>query len=463
MKENVTFSIGSIALIEKADAQTGFFRDVFSGIGGRARDFIPAVKLLMANKLEESVAVHRILDFTPKEKLSLLGFRKEISDRTLNRTLERLGEKGQFIMAKYQKWVKKNGLIDRIQNIDFSSSYFEGDNCDLAKLGYSRDHQPGKPQLTYGISIGANRIPTALTIQKGNVNDREHMKAMLRLSSKILAPESLLVFDCGGNTKKNKETILKIGFNYLTLRGKKVGPYKEATAFFRSTTKERIEMGGSVYFCAKREKDCEFQYIFFSQKLAEDQLAKKERKFMKELKKGASLEKKVLRGKEIGRQVYEDGWIISQGKIQQSLERMKNPFITGIEGYFILESSLDLESSEILRLYREKDVVEKFIRDLKEGAEMRPIRHWSKNAVIGYVLLVFLTNALANLTQFLTKNSLVKNLKVLKKYLSNLTVCVIYPKNWFRIAVVSNFSAEMKAMFGDFVKKYGEIEPQAWS
>lgn len=463
MKDNVTFSIGSVALIDKIDAQTGFFRDVFSGIGGRARDFIPAIKLLMVNKLEDSFSIHRLLDFTPKEKRSLLGFKKEMSDRTLNRTLERLGEKGQFIMARYQKWVKKNGLVDRIQNIDFSSSYFEGNDCELGKLGYSRDHQPGKPQLTYGISIGANRIPTALTIQKGNVNDREHMNFMLKLSSKILALDSLLVFDCGGNTKKNKETILNLGFNYLTLRGKKVGTYKEAVAFFRSAKQERIETKSSVCLCAKRQKNGDFQYIFYSEKLAADQLAKKERKFERELKKGKSLEKKVLRGKEIGRQVYEDGWIISQGKIQQSLGRMQNPFITGIEGYFILESSLNLEPSEILRLYREKDVVEKFIRDLKEGAEMRPIRHWSKDAVIGYVLLVFLTNALASLTQFLTQNPLVKNLKLLKKYLSNLTVCVIYPKNWFRVTIVSNFSVEMRALFGDFVKKYGEIEPQAWS
>ena len=463
MNQNVTFSIGSVALIDKADAQTGFFRDIFSGIGGRARDFVPSIKLLMANKLEESVAVHRILDFTPKEKLSMLGFKHGTSDRTINRNLERLGENLQFVINNFQKWVKKNGLVDEIQNIDFSSSYFEGDNCDLAKRGYSRDHQPGKPQLTYGISIGANRIPTALTIQKGNVNDREHMKTMLKLSSKILAPESLLVFDCGGNTKKNKATILKLGFNYLTLRGKKVGPYKEAVAFFRSVTTERIEAGGSVYFCAKREKDGEFQYIFFSQKLAEDQLAKKEKKFMKELKKGSALEKKVLRGKEIGRQVYEDGWIISQGKIQQSLETMKNPFINGIEGYFILESSRDLVPSEILRLYREKDVVEKFIRDLKEGAEMRPIRHWSTNAVVGYVLLVFLTNALNNLTQFFAKSSVVRNLKVLKKYLNNLTVTVIYPKNSFRMAVISNFSDEMRVLFGESVRKYGEIDPQMWA
>lgn len=448
--------------MDKIGAETGFFDSIFGGITGRARDFIPAVKLLMVNKLEESVAIHRLLDFTPEDKLSILGFKHGTSDRTLNRTLERLGEKCQFILERYQQWAKKNNLIDKTQNVDFSSSYFEGNNCQLAEYGYSRDHQPGKPQLTYGISVGANRIPTALTIQKGNVNDRKHMKKMLKLCSKILAPESLLVFDCGGNTKKNKQTIRKLGFNYLTMRGKKLGPYREAISFFRKAHREQVESNGRIYLCAKRARDNEFQYILFSQSLADDQLAKKERKFQRELKKGTALEKKVRAGKELGRYVYEKGWIVAEGKLQKALGKVTNPYFTGIEGFFILESSLDLETPEVLRLYRDKDKAEKFIRDLKEGAEMRPIRHWSVNAVIGYILLVFLTNALANLTVFLSKNSLVKNLKILKKYLNNLTVTVLYPKNWFRMAVISNFSPEMRALFGDFIRKYGEIEPRIW-
>ena len=32
MKQNVSFSIGSIALLDKADAQTGFFKTVFSDL-----------------------------------------------------------------------------------------------------------------------------------------------------------------------------------------------------------------------------------------------------------------------------------------------------------------------------------------------------------------------------------------------------------------------------------------------
>ena len=49
----------------------------------------------MVNKLEDSVAIHRLMDFTPKEKLTILGFGKKKSDRSFNRTVEYLGENSQ--------------------------------------------------------------------------------------------------------------------------------------------------------------------------------------------------------------------------------------------------------------------------------------------------------------------------------------------------------------------------------
>ncbi|QQR70870.1 MAG: hypothetical protein IPI71_01970 [Methanolinea sp.] len=49
----------------------------------------------------------------------------------------------------------------------------------------------------------------------------------------------------------------------------------------------------------------------------------------------------------------------------------------------MLESTIDDDPENILNAYKNRDRAEKFIRDLKEGAELRPIRHWSKHAVIG--------------------------------------------------------------------------------
>jgi len=36
---------------------------------------------------------------------------------------------------------------------DLSSSYFEGEECPLAALGYSRDKKKGKLQVNYGLSV----------------------------------------------------------------------------------------------------------------------------------------------------------------------------------------------------------------------------------------------------------------------------------------------------------------------
>ena len=113
--------------------------------------------------------------------------------------------------------------MDDLQISDFSSSYFEGKNAEFAAHGYSRDHRPDKKQVTWGISTAISGIPTALTIQRGSVQDKTHMREMLRVCMKILNKGSLLMFDCGANTPKIKDTIVENCLHYLTLKPKKVG------------------------------------------------------------------------------------------------------------------------------------------------------------------------------------------------------------------------------------------------
>lgn len=207
MPKNKTFSLGNVALIDKIDSETNFFRTVLGQIGGRSKSFIPSVKLLISNKLNQSVSLNKILDFTPDELLETIGFEDRISDRSLYRVLERLGKRNPLVIEQFQQWIRHQDLVDPTQFVDFSSSYFEGTQCPLGKRGYSRDNQPGKLQVTFGISVGLNNIPTMLTLQKGNVQDKPHMRSMIRLCSRVLSKESLLVFDCRGIPGRiNKES-----------------------------------------------------------------------------------------------------------------------------------------------------------------------------------------------------------------------------------------------------------------
>jgi transposase len=454
MKENVTFSLGNIALIEKADEElNGYFQRVFDGVTGKAQDYLPCAKLLIANRLGDCLAVSR-LDDIPDEYFARLGFLKPRSDRTLNRTLERIGRSHQFIIHNHQEVIKERGLVSKEQFPDFSSSYFEGKSSPLGELGYSRDGEPGKEQITFGICTGINDIPTALTIQKGNVQDKKHFRVMLKTAGYVLEEGSVLIFDCGANTKGNKKLVRARKYHYLTLRAKKVGPYKKLIEFYKSHEKTTFTLNDRVYSCVKMKLKDEVQYIFYSENLYKDQMRTKKKKFMKELIKNKVKLKKTLQGKILAEYVCEEGYILTKGTLQKVVNEMPNPYINGIEGFFVLESSIDDDPEKILALYKNRDKAEKLIRNMKEGTELHPIRHWNKWSVIGYIVIIFLTNFLTNLTLLKTKSPLVKNVKLLKKYLNNLTLTVVYPPNGFRFSIISNISDEIRSILGDYIDKY---------
>ncbi|MBI2671511.1 hypothetical protein HYX16_01115, partial [Candidatus Woesearchaeota archaeon] len=203
MKDNVAFSIGSVVLINKVDDELNYFDSLFKGISGKAKTINNTAKLLVYNRLGKCVSVNRFQDFYPEELYKKLKFNKIPSERTIYRDLSRIGKNYQFILENHQKIIKKEKLNCDTNFIDFSSTYFEGKGSELGKLGYSRDNQPGKKQITFGISTGINEIPTALTIQEGNVQDKKHFKIMLKTASAVLPEKSLLIFDCGANTKEN--------------------------------------------------------------------------------------------------------------------------------------------------------------------------------------------------------------------------------------------------------------------
>jgi len=455
MTQNVAFGLGNLALVDKADADLGgYINQVFGKIKGRTKDFVPAVKLLMYNRLGKCMAIDR-LDTCPAELFGMLGFKDTPCTRTLNRAVERVGMYNVFVIEQHQRVLKRHGLISDTQIIDFSSSYFEGEAEALGARGYSRDGKPGKKQIVWGISTGINDIPTALTIQKGNVQDKKHFKSMLKTAGAVLDKNSLLIFDCGGNTQDNKRRVREKGFHFLTLRAKKVGPYKKLIAIFNAMgDRYRFEMNGRDYQCVKLSENDEFQYIYFSEKLETEQLEIKKSKFLRELENNEPLLKRTLKGKPLAEYPSRDGNIIAKGILQKTIDELPNPHVNGLEGYFILQSSVDGDPEEILRLYKNRDKAEKLIRNMKEGTELRPIRHWSDDAIRGYVVLVFLTNFLINLTLLRAKSPIIRNVKLLKKFLSNLTVAFVYPQKGFRFHIIANISDEIRSILGDYIDKY---------
>ncbi len=456
-------------MIDKIEKEYDLITELFSNIV-ESKDFIGRVKVLLNNKLTHSVSVLQIPNLIDPEVLSYFGI-DNISDRSLNRAVQKVGELFPIIQDRYQNFLEKNGFVGKVQNLDWTSASLEGSMTELAAYGYSKDRRPDRKQIAIGLSIGSNTIPAALTIQKGNMNDKKHFKQTYKVVKRVMQKGSLLVFDCGANTWENKTEIKKDGYEYLTLRPKHVGTYKKYIDIFNNSTPVQIivkpldaeedagsdqEVGsGKTYLCVKIKEDDEFKYVYFSKDLFEDQIRKREKKFKRQIEKGNELAKKAKKHKAIEIIPFDAGWVGLYPEIQAALQNVENPYITGLEGFFILESSVDMSPEQVLLIYKDRGKAEKFIRDLKEGIEMGPIRHWTTEAIIGIVFLSFLAKSIESLTLLSAKIPIDKNVKLLKKSLINLTVTIVKPQNAFKFTVVSNISAEIRAIFGDFLDRYG--------
>jgi len=121
----------------------------------------------------------------------------------------------------------------------------------------------------------------------------------------------------------------------------------------------------------------EYNYIYLSESLYNDQMKTKERRFLKELEKNKQKLKKTLAGKIIDEYLTDEGYILTKGMLQKVLGELPNKYVNGLEGYFVLQSSIDEDPEKILSLYKDRDKAEKLIRNMKEGTELHPIRHWN--------------------------------------------------------------------------------------
>ena len=128
MRTNISFNVGSLILINKVDSEYKFFDSIFSGLEGKTKHLKQSVKTFIYNRLGKCVSVCRINEVYPVECFESLGFKETPKERTLYRDLERIGAKFRFIVEKYQQLIKKNNFVSKEQFMDFSSSYFEGNN-----------------------------------------------------------------------------------------------------------------------------------------------------------------------------------------------------------------------------------------------------------------------------------------------------------------------------------------------
>ena len=59
----------------------------------------------------------------------------------------------------------------RLVLYDVTSTYLEGNGCELGKYGYNLDKKKGKTQIVFGLLCSAKGCPIAVEVFEGNTSD----------------------------------------------------------------------------------------------------------------------------------------------------------------------------------------------------------------------------------------------------------------------------------------------------
>jgi transposase len=385
-------------------------------------------------RLAEIMAINRNCDPCSRRKLPswfettvlpiLLNIKpSEVNDKLFLRAFHYLQEETTIPIQKeiYEKISQIYDIKNEKVYYDITSSYFEGNSCALAKFGYNRDGIKGKVQIVMGLVVNQDGILITHSVHPGNTADVKTVDAMnKRLRNTFGLDKNILVMDRGMISTKNVEHLdLNVQPYVFALRLQK--KEKELIDMHRqnlkliddntSLTEVILEENGRMKkYVVGHSKDIEKQSVIgFEARLkrVEEKLKKiksdidsgKHNLTDKRRKNISCLLKTEKVSKFIKLEFTDNGFMFE--RIVESIEKARK-----YNGLFIISTTeIDLSGEDILKIYREKDIIEKAFRTIKSEIDLRPFFLSSDESVTGYVFICALAYQVRSILRFLLKKS----------------------------------------------------------
>jgi transposase len=290
---------------------------------------------------------------------------------------------------------------------DLSSSYFEGNCCPLAKIGYSRDGKRNTPQVNYGLLTTRAGCPVAISVYEGNTADVNTLMPQVKQLREQFGLERLvLVGDRGMISHKAIDTLRSLdGLAWITA--------------LKSSQIRALVHGGTLQLGLFDERNLfEFSHPDFPNerlmacrnvdlgKLRTHKRAALLEATEKELEKvRARIENGSLAGRDkIGVRV---GKVLNKYKVGKhfsltieesgfEFQRLEKQIAAeaALDGLYVIRTSVpkkQMSSAEAVRSYKALAEVERAFRSMKTiDLHIRPIHHHLEGRVRAHIFLCML-------------------------------------------------------------------------
>jgi len=360
----------------------------------------------------------------------------DVKEHQVYRALDYFIERKDNIEKKIFESLKtKLNLNTDLIHYDLTSSYFEGLKCEIAFYGHSRDHRKDRKQIVIGL-VMCEGIPIYHEVYEGNTVDKSTLKEMVdNLKEKIGIKKTAIVADRGLITEDNlemledKEYDFVLGFQRRNNNISKGYLIKEINSeqkqFAKEIGKETIK---------RNDKEYVRRYI-----LCLDQNTKKDRlKNLEEIKINIELKLSELKEKyaksqknKKGKKITKESLILQAYKIagknkrlfeikedkglKFSLKKESYEYEKKIAGKFLIITNTTNEAIEIMKTYKELQMVENAFDEIKNFLDIRPIEHHKKSRVKAHVFVCVLGFLIESIIEKFSKESARKTIKKLKR------------------------------------------------
>ncbi len=292
----------------------------------------------------------------------------------------------------------KNERKDRII-YDVTNTYLYGKNCPFGKLGKDKEGVKGRPLIQIGLGVTKEEgVPLFHKIFDGNIHDSRTLQDVITTFQDYNIQEGLIIFDRGIGSKNNYNYIKALKWNVLcglplnSPLKKIIRDINAKDSVLQYTNRVRLkkavfyvvtrnytigEVKGTVAVCfnerLKRNlKESRYDEVVNAEKL---------------LAEGKSIKSELTR--------YFD----KHGKLLPKKLEAAEEF----DGYACIFTTDVLSKEEMVRVYFDKDLIEKAFQSLKGVIKVQPIRHWLYNRVIAHVFICYLAYLLLSLLKLRLK------------------------------------------------------------
>ncbi|OPF15394.1 tail length tape measure protein [Microcystis aeruginosa KW] len=383
-------------------------------------DKIISEKYSRIRNLVVAMIVARIIN--PKSKLATArGFNSETCSQSLGQLLDlekadedELYNALDWLLEKQDK-IEKYLALKHLESgtlvlYDVTSTYLEGNGCELGKYGYNRDKKKGKTQIVFGLLCSAKGCPIAVEVFEGNTSDGATLSGQIEKVRKGWGIENVVwVSDRGILTKsKIKELVKPLeGLDYITGLTK---PQIRKLAEVEVIQLGLFEQVNLVEFESEDYPDerliaCRNPFIAQKNQQQREALLEAVEKELDLIVQATQREKRALKGQD--KIALRVGKVLNQFKVNKyyNLEITEEGFSyqrkleliaqeTALDGVYVLRTSLEstlMDAATTVKAYKSLSQVEEAFRCYKSiDLKVRPIYHYKGDRVKAHIFLCML-------------------------------------------------------------------------